>query len=159
MTQDKTNRSVLTTVSFTLLVLIAVPNSACPHTSMANSRASTLLCLSPLPPVLGPLLLVCLLLQLFSMQFPTSLHSPTHPTARRLLSPPFPSRPTCVVQLYPVRSLSSFQLSIPLLPLKRNFSHKHSPSIQTRACCFTTPHCKPNLAPTSSPFPCSRVTR
>lgn len=78
MTQDKTNHSVLTTVSFTLLVLIAVPNSACPHTSMANSRASTLLCLSPLPPVLGPLLLVCLLLQLFSAvpNFPPQPHTP-----------------------------------------------------------------------------------
>lgn len=55
MTRDKSNHSVLITVSLTLLISIAVPTSVCSRASTANSWLSPL-ALKPPPLLLSPAL-------------------------------------------------------------------------------------------------------
>ena len=157
MTWDKSNHSVLITVSLTLLISIAVPTSACSCASAANSWASPLalkppsLLLSP-PLCWSPSHLLssschsfsCLVWsQLFSPCGPRPPStSPACPAVRHLLSPPCP----------PARctALPSEEPWLPFSP-KTSFWHRHHPAIYTRPWYLSTPHCK--TKPTSSMSP------
>lgn len=111
MTRDKSNHSVLITVSLALLISIAVPTSVCSRTSPANSP-SRRIDLKPPSLLLSPSHLLSSSCQgspvsssittLFSMWSPTPVHQPCAPCC--LLSPPCPSSPPCVSQPSPVRS-------------------------------------------------------
>lgn len=138
MTQDKSNHSVLITVSLTLLISIAVPTSVCSWASPANSWASPL-ALKPPSLLLSPALrwspshLLSSICQaspvsssiaiLFSMWSPTPVHQPCTPCcqASPLTTLSIKSTACC-------RALSSEEPWL-LFSCKNNFSHRHDPAI------------------------------